>query len=1013
MSGANWGGRALQTLAINGYNLSIVPGNTVVLPSGGGSGGPNPIFSTIQVKETGFISTLNSNKITTGELQADTIGSDSILVSSLNAYSELIGKNVHLSSVVFEGDFDVSGPLARMKNLSTGAIRATDLTLDGDFTMLPGVTHDFKLGQDALNPIGDMKIFATNVALYSENPADIMEFAALGDTRIAAAGSLDMYGADINLYQTSISNILNINGLGAVAVTAGLGATLTAGGAVFIQAGGIATLTAGGDIEIGAASGFGTSIENLRIVDNIIHKTTGSANLELNNIGKVVNEDSVSGAGGLELTAKEAVNISSLTGNVNVKAPSGYVEVQGTAFIGNTIGSVGMASDMNLMPSSGKVSVEHDLGARNIFTSTIIADEARFSSIKAGHVDISSVFVSSINTTRLDVSAALISSLTVPPLVIQKGENIGGNYSTLDFVNTVDLSDNGGIRIATLAFNYGSNAADDVYTFVDASFNPTYWLQGQGPKKVAFQQSALATEFYSTSFTHSEGTQINANIGRFNTIEPRGPQTFTEIVGDIQMVPGTSIIGDTLRFQDISGVRVDVDDIRCINFVGTSTSTDQLNFRQFVNPGIGDAHMYVDSIDGVAPTILTCDSNFANGANFGIVGPVGAGQFPTFVFFDPNNGFNGAGLSFRYAAGAQSVLRTGVGFENYNYSRIVRRISEGNPRLDMVSQNYPTTGQFTSTTITYDATASALRFINASLALEAPSGQQAFISMTSGTETAAITYESPSTSPYNRFYFGGAGLSASEFMSLDGNSPYAQLYDISYGNLGKWQWNGAREFNTLNTNLVVGRDYYGPTPFIGISDGAGPDTTNIATMTFNIPADKLEFNRSIDTSNNNIYTNELYASTIQAPVSLTDKGLVDTTLTINSAGWSGSLIYSVPYTFPFDVSRNPIYALTIGIMGHTNFNGNIGFFVAIRNNTTSTDISGWNFQNGQECVSMPATFGAKDAHCPTWTEYFDLAGLVAQGDSISVEVGVQSNSGSGVFEQGSFVWTLAPAKQAT
>jgi hypothetical protein len=1004
MSGANWGGRPLQTLAINGYNLSIVPGNTVVLPSGGGSGGPNPIFSTIQVEETGFISTLTSNKITTGELNADTIGCDAIVVSSLTAYSELIGKNAHLSSVVFEGDFDVSGPLARMKNLSTGTIRATDTTIDGDLTVLPGLTHDFKLGQDALNPIGDMKVFATNVALYSENPLDIMTFAALGDTRIAAAGELSMYGADINLYQTSISNILNINGLGAVAVTAGLGATLTAGGAVFIQAGGIATLTAGGDIEIGAASGFGTSIEKLRIDDNIITKTSGAANLEFNNTVKVVNEDSVAGAGGLELTAKEALNISSLTGNVNVKAPAGYVEVQGTAFIGNTIGSVGGSSDVNITPSSGRVNVNNDLWARNIYTSTITAKEADVSTIRAGHLDISSVYVSSINTGRIDVSSALISSLVVPPLTIQKGQNTGGNYSTLDFVNTVDLSDNGGIRVATLAFNYGSNAADDVYTFVDASFNPTYWLQGQGPKKVAFQESALDTVFYSTSFTHSEGTQLYANIGRFNTIEPRGPQTFTEFPGDIQMAPGTSIIGDTLRFQDVSGFLGNFDELRADRSQFISTTTDQLNFRSYLTPGVADGHMIVDTLDGTNACLLTCDSNFGNGANFCVVGPTGGGAFPQIALLDPNSGFNGASISYRFAAGAQSVIRTGVGFENYNFSRVVRRISEGLPEIRMVAQNYPTTGQFTSTCISYDAPTNKLSFIGTSLSLEPPAGQQAFIAMTSGSESANITYESPSTSPYNRFYFGGAGLSANDFMSLDGSDPYVQLFNIPTGSLGRWTWIGGNDYNDFNKSLVVGSEYAGYNPYIALSDGGAPP--NFARMTFDIPTDRVEFNKDIS-------LNQLYVNTIQGPVAASDRGAVDTALAISNAGWSGSLIFSVPFDFPYDVGKTPIYELTMTIQGHTNFNGNLGFFSAIYNNTTATDISGFMYQSGNEAVSQPITFGTKDAHNVVWTERFDLTGLVNQGESISVEVGVQANSGSGNFTAGSFNWSLAPVRQIT
>jgi hypothetical protein len=184
-----------------------------------------------------------------------------------------------------------------------------------------------------------------------------------------------------------------------------------------------------------------------------------------------------------------------------------------------------------------------------------------------------------------------------------------------------------------------------------------------------------------------------------------------------------------------------------------------------------------------------------------------------------------------------------------------------------------------------------------------------------------------------------------------------------------------------------------------------------ATQFYNSATDRIELGKSFDVSNNGLYGQDLYVSTIQSPTAISDSGGVDTALGITSAAFSGSLIGSNPLTFPYDVSRNTIYELAMNVRGHTDFAGHLGFQTTIKNNTTSTDISGFFYQNGQECVSAPVTFDTKNAHSPIWLERFNLAGLVSRGQSISMEVIVKSNTGSGNFTAGNYSWTLTPVRQ--
>ena len=136
-AGQSNGGGGNQVLSINGYQLSIVPGNTVTLPSGSGtqSTSMNLIVSTLQAQNdvrVGSRITMLSTGVITGcniQLSSGTITSltnsvmsnFSIATDNINANSATFGNEQVNGSLTVNGAFSASGNNFRTNGIITNA----------------------------------------------------------------------------------------------------------------------------------------------------------------------------------------------------------------------------------------------------------------------------------------------------------------------------------------------------------------------------------------------------------------------------------------------------------------------------------------------------------------------------------------------------------------------------------------------------------------------------------------------------------------------------------------------------------------------------------------------------------------------------------------------------------------------------------------------------------------------------------------------------------------------------
>jgi hypothetical protein len=117
-----------------------------------------------------------------------------------------------------------------------------------------------------------------------------------GDVRVeSTAGDLNLIGDDVNIATTGGTNALNITAIGGIQNTAGGFFNVSAGGAMGIQAGGLISITTPGQINIGSGNVLGatTSIEKLDILDSVVSKVAGAADLQFQNVVKVSNAGDV------------------------------------------------------------------------------------------------------------------------------------------------------------------------------------------------------------------------------------------------------------------------------------------------------------------------------------------------------------------------------------------------------------------------------------------------------------------------------------------------------------------------------------------------------------------------------------------------------------------------------------------------------------------------------------------------------------------------------------------------
>ena len=93
----------------------------------------------------------------------------------------------------------------------------------------------------------------------------------------SANGTTAISGNDVNISCTGLTSVLNIN--------SALGTAIVAGGAIDLTAGGATIINSTGNVTIGSLGT--TSIENFNMNNSVLTKVPATADLELNNIGKL------------------------------------------------------------------------------------------------------------------------------------------------------------------------------------------------------------------------------------------------------------------------------------------------------------------------------------------------------------------------------------------------------------------------------------------------------------------------------------------------------------------------------------------------------------------------------------------------------------------------------------------------------------------------------------------------------------------------------------------------------
>lgn len=202
-------------------------------------------------------------------------------------------------------------------------------------------------------PLALFSAIASELSLQHLNPLTELSVKATGDARIeATGGDLNLIGDDVNIATTGSTNVLNITSLAGIQNTAGGFFNVTAGGGMGIQAGGLISITTPGQINIGSSNTLGasTSIEKLDIIDSVVSKVDGAADLQFENVKKISNAGD--GTNTLTLEATNAAltlqgtqtNVTSLANGNVVIAPQGT----GTTRIGT-----GTTADVLVVDATG------------------------------------------------------------------------------------------------------------------------------------------------------------------------------------------------------------------------------------------------------------------------------------------------------------------------------------------------------------------------------------------------------------------------------------------------------------------------------------------------------------------------------------------------------------------------------------------------------------------------------------------------------------------------------------
>jgi len=262
-------------------------------------------------------------------------------------------------------------------------------------------------------------------------------------------------------------------------------------------------------------------------------------------------------------------------------------------------------------------------------------------------------------------------------------------------------------------------------------------------------------------------------------------------------------------------------------------------------------------------------------------------------------------------------------------------------------------------------------FNNSGIIIRSQEGGYPYLVMDNSTTNAVIVYDNQPPGNYNRFYFGGAGVSCSNFTSIDGDQPYLQLYDTVSNVGGQLRFEGANNRFTFNKDIK-------PISIIDAANSAGSDgkvlksygSGNMYWVTpnqFTIGTINLSYLFPISI-NSSTYTNILYSI---------------------SESWTGSL--SNPNGNSYKIMLNGDI---------TGVNDVIGAYISIynvtQNITYTTDSYDANIPYVCSSNSFPLTIGpvtyVQYVHSLSITDTVNLS-PISLNDNIQIRLYVKSKLG--------------------
>lgn len=271
---------------------------------------------------------------------------------------------VDMASFSITNAVGMTAPLATDLTLNAQSVVVKGGALDIDSNDLKNVgsvstsgagnTVDFGSVVPPDAPLARFSVLSSEVNVTHLDPLSQMTIRGQGDVRVeSTAGDLNLIGDDVNIATTGSTNILNITSLAGIQNTAGGFFNVTAGGAMAVQAGGLISITTPGQINIGSGNEFGatTSIEKLDILDSVVSKVDGAADLEFENVKKISNAGDIT----RELLIEASDAPLTLQGTqTNLTSRSNGNVIIGAQGTGTTRIGTGTAVDVVVVDAAGK-----------------------------------------------------------------------------------------------------------------------------------------------------------------------------------------------------------------------------------------------------------------------------------------------------------------------------------------------------------------------------------------------------------------------------------------------------------------------------------------------------------------------------------------------------------------------------------------------------------------------------------------------------------------------------------